>query len=57
MPLQSDKLRLLRRIPDIRFEEETRGYSKDQVINDLLEQYERHMHYLHQLRLSQSVGQ
>lgn len=31
MPLQSDKLRLLRRIPDIRFEEETRGYSKDQV--------------------------
>ncbi|MEP4556801.1 BCCT family transporter [Cobetia amphilecti] len=33
------------------------GYSKDQVINDLLEQYERHMHYLHQLRLSQSVGQ
>jgi cell division septum initiation protein DivIVA len=31
MPLQSDKLRLLRRIPDIRFEEEPRGYSKDQV--------------------------
>ncbi len=31
MPLQSDKLRLLRRIPDIRFEEENRGYSKDQV--------------------------
>jgi cell division septum initiation protein DivIVA len=31
MPLQSDKLRLLRRIPDIRFEEEARGYSKDQV--------------------------
>lgn len=29
--MQSDKLRLLRRIPDIRFEEETRGYSKDQV--------------------------
>lgn len=31
MPLQSDKLRLLRRIPDIRFEDEPRGYSKDQV--------------------------
>ena len=31
MAQQSDKLRLLRRIPDIRFEEETRGYSKDQV--------------------------
>ncbi len=31
MPLQSDKLRLLKRIPDIRFEEEPRGYSKDQV--------------------------
>lgn len=31
MPLQSDKLRLLRRIPDIRFEEEPKGYSKDQV--------------------------
>ena len=31
MPLQNDKLRLLRRIPDIRFEEEPRGYSKDQV--------------------------
>ncbi len=31
MPLQSEKLRLLRRIPDIRFEEEARGYSKDQV--------------------------
>lgn len=31
MPLHSDKLRLLRRIPDIRFEEEARGYSKDQV--------------------------
>lgn len=31
MPLQSDKLRLLRRIPDIRFEEESRGYSRDQV--------------------------
>lgn len=31
MAQQSDKLRLLRRIPDIRFEEEARGYSKDQV--------------------------
>lgn len=31
MPLQSDKFRLLRRIPDIRFETESRGYSKDQV--------------------------
>ena len=31
MAQQSDKLRLLRRIPDIRFEEESRGYSKDQV--------------------------
>ncbi len=31
MPLQSDKLKLLRRIPDIRFEEELRGYSKSQV--------------------------
>lgn len=31
MPLQSEKLRLLRRIPDIRFEEEAKGYSKDQV--------------------------
>lgn len=31
MPVQSDKLRLLKRIPDIRFEEEPRGYSRDQV--------------------------
>ncbi|MFV0523934.1 MAG: DivIVA domain-containing protein [Acidimicrobiales bacterium] len=31
MAQQSDKLRLLRRIPDIRFEEEPPGYSKDQV--------------------------
>ncbi len=31
MALQSDKLRLLRRIPEIRFEEELRGYSKQQV--------------------------
>jgi cell division septum initiation protein DivIVA len=31
MPLQSDKLRLLRRIPEICFEEEMQGYSKDQV--------------------------
>ena len=31
MALQSDKLRLLRRIPKIRFEEELRGYSKQQV--------------------------
>ena len=31
MAQQSDKLRLLRRIPDIRFEEEAMGYSKDQV--------------------------
>ncbi len=31
MAVQSDKLRLLRRIPQIRFEEELRGYSKSQV--------------------------
>ena len=31
MAVGSDKLRLLRRIPDIRFEEELRGYSKNQV--------------------------
>ncbi|MEM8926336.1 MAG: DivIVA domain-containing protein [Actinomycetota bacterium] len=31
MAQQSDKLRLLRRIPDIRFEVEAQGYSKDQV--------------------------
>ncbi|MGS0468338.1 hypothetical protein ACU8V3_15290 [Cobetia marina] len=32
------------------------GYSKDQVINGLLGRCERHMHYLHQLRLTQSAG-
>jgi len=31
MAQQSDKLRLLRRIPDIKFEEEANGYSRDQV--------------------------
>lgn len=31
MAQQGEKLRLLRRIPDIRFEQESRGYSMDQV--------------------------
>lgn len=26
------------------------GWTKEQIINDLLEQYERHMHYLHMMR-------
>ncbi|CAA0080791.1 Glycine betaine transporter [BD1-7 clade bacterium] len=26
------------------------GYAHEQVINDVLEQYDRHMHYLHGLR-------
>ncbi|MGE8458795.1 MAG: hypothetical protein ACN6OY_19710, partial [Pseudomonas alloputida] len=26
------------------------GYSKEQIINDILDQYERHMQYLHLVR-------
>ena len=39
MAVQSDKLRLLRRIPQIRFEEELRGYSKSQVDRVLEKEY------------------